>query len=145
MKNRKSIKEGIKYIKSIQRKDGSWKGSWGVCFTYAIWFGIEALAGIGEFASNSECSRKACEFLLTKQNADGGWGESFNSCVTMEYVQHPDGSQVVNTAWSVIALLIAKYPDRKYIQRGVEVCSFFFFIYLFINIYTFILSFPLSI
>jgi hypothetical protein len=22
-----------------QRGDGSWYGSWGVCFTYAIWFG----------------------------------------------------------------------------------------------------------
>ena len=28
---------------SIQRPDGSWYGSWGVCFTYGTWFGIEAL------------------------------------------------------------------------------------------------------
>lgn len=25
----------------IQRPDGSWYGSWGICFTYGTWFGIE--------------------------------------------------------------------------------------------------------
>ena len=30
-------------LKSIQRDDGSWYGSWGCCFTYAGWFGIEGL------------------------------------------------------------------------------------------------------
>lgn len=27
--------------KQIQRPDGSWYGSWGICFTYGTWFGIE--------------------------------------------------------------------------------------------------------
>ena len=31
-----------------QRPDGSWYGSWGVCFTYGTWFGIEGLIGAGE-------------------------------------------------------------------------------------------------
>ena len=30
---------GRKYILSMQRSDGSWYGNWGVCFTYAAWFG----------------------------------------------------------------------------------------------------------
>lgn len=29
-------------------------GSWGVCFTYGTWFGIEALAAMGESIHNSE-------------------------------------------------------------------------------------------
>ena len=28
-------------------------GSWGVCFTYGTWFGIEALAALGETFENS--------------------------------------------------------------------------------------------
>lgn len=32
---------------SIQRKDGSWEGLWGVCFTYGVWFGIEGLVDAG--------------------------------------------------------------------------------------------------
>ena len=62
--------------------------------------------------------RDACQFLLDKQNEDGGWGESFRSCVDMEYIPHPDGSQVVNTAWALLALQMAKHPNQKAIDRG---------------------------
>lgn len=101
---------------SIQRPDGSWYGNWGVCFTYATWFGAEALAAVGEGVANSpqvrpsftvlDCAtsparalgccpacphpkpphptspqaKQACAFLLSKQRADGGWGESYLSC-----------------------------------------------------------------
>lgn len=44
-------------LRSIQRKDGSWYGNWGVCFTYATWFGCEALAAMDEGVANSVCAR----------------------------------------------------------------------------------------
>ena len=71
---------GKKFIISIQRKDGSWYGSWGVCFTYGTWFGCEALAAMGETHDSCEAATKACMFLLEKQRKDGGWGESYLSC-----------------------------------------------------------------
>ena len=37
------IAAGRKFIKSIQRADGSWYGSGGCCFTYGTWFGVEGL------------------------------------------------------------------------------------------------------
>lgn len=40
-------------------------------------FSLESLALAGETYATSESSRKACEFLLGKQQVDGGWGESF--------------------------------------------------------------------
>lgn len=36
---KKSQGRGRQYILSMQRSDGSWYGNWGVCFTYAAWFG----------------------------------------------------------------------------------------------------------
>mgnify|MGYP001608981673 FL=1 len=45
--------------------------------SYATMFSPESLALAGETYSTSESARKACEFLLSKQQADGGWGESF--------------------------------------------------------------------
>lgn len=61
---------------------GGWYGSWGVCFTYATMFGLESLASVGETYSNSDVSRRACDFLLSKQREDGGWSESYKvSCV----------------------------------------------------------------
>src|SRR5579863_1456911 len=41
---KRSIKRGIQFILSQQRDDGSWYGSWAVCFTYGTWFAIEALS-----------------------------------------------------------------------------------------------------
>jgi lanosterol synthase len=35
------------------------------------------MASIGETYSNSKISRRGCEFLISKQRADGGWSESY--------------------------------------------------------------------
>jgi squalene cyclase len=53
-----------------------------VCFTYATFFGIKGLADAGRTYQNSLPIRKACNFLLSKQLATGGWGESYLSCQT---------------------------------------------------------------
>ena len=44
----RAIRRGRSFIKSIQRPDGSWYGSWGCCFTYGTWFGVEGLVLSGE-------------------------------------------------------------------------------------------------
>jgi lanosterol synthase len=71
----RSIDRGIQFIRQSQRDDGSWLGHWGVCFTYAAMFALEALAVAGETYDNSSRVKLACDFLLGKQKADGGWGE----------------------------------------------------------------------
>ena len=43
-----ALKRGNAFLRSIQRADGSWYGSWACCFTYAGWFGIEGLVDSGE-------------------------------------------------------------------------------------------------
>jgi lanosterol synthase len=72
----------VEYIKRAQYPDGSWYGSWGICFTYAGMFALESLASIGHTYSNSEYSRKGCEFLISKQRLDGGWSESYKVSVS---------------------------------------------------------------
>ena len=113
-----AIAGALKYIRRAQRSDGSWYGSWGICFTYATMFAIEAFASVGEYYANSKSVKKGCEFLIGKQREDGGWGESYKSCETGTYAQRE--SQVVMTAWAVIALLAADFPHKKPIERGVK-------------------------
>ncbi|KAI5478948.1 lanosterol synthase [Pseudohyphozyma bogoriensis] len=113
----RAINATFDFIKDEQRADGSWYGSWGVCFTYATMFAVESLSLAGETYENSESVKKACDFLLSKQMDDGGWGESFKSCESRVYV-HNVTSQVVNTAWAVLTLLHAHYPDPEPIKRG---------------------------
>jgi lanosterol synthase len=124
----------VQYIRDAQYPHGGWYGSWGICFTYAGMFALESLASIGEYYENSEFSRKGCDFLISKQREDGGWSESYRvspllphpthlthqACETATYVEHPSGSQVVMTAWAIIGLLEARYPDRARIEKGLK-------------------------
>lgn len=54
-------------------------GCWGVCFTNGTWFAVDALVACGRTLQNSPTLQKACQFLLSKQLPDGGWGESYLS------------------------------------------------------------------
>ena len=113
-----AVTGALRYIRKAQRSDGSWYGSWGICFTYATMFACEALASVGETYGNSGSVKKACEFLVGKQRKDGGWGESYRGCETGIYCERE--SQVVMTAWAVIALLAAEYDGKEVLERGVK-------------------------
>lgn len=117
---RYSIDNAIKYIKSVQNKnDGSWYGCWGVCFTYALMFALEALSTVGLSYTNSESVRRGCDFLISKQRPDGGWSETMKACETHTYVNGPD-SYVVQTAWALIGLILADYPNKNPIKKGIQ-------------------------
>ena len=120
----KSIRRGAGFIARKQRSDGSFYGSWAVCFCYGTWFGVEGLlaAGHGRYGDvggPSPAITKACLFLVSKQLPDGGWGEHFESCIKKEYISTTEG-QVINTAWAVLSLMAAAYPDRSVIDRGID-------------------------
>jgi lanosterol synthase len=114
---KKAKVDALKYIRRAQRADGSWYGSWGICFTYAAMFALESLASVGETYENSERVKRGCEFLLSKQMSDGGWGESYKSCELKRYVHH-EKSQVVQTAWACIALMESGYPEEAPLKKA---------------------------
>ena len=37
-----AMTKAVVYIRKAQREDGSWYGSWGICFTYAGMFALES-------------------------------------------------------------------------------------------------------
>lgn len=115
----KAIDDAIAYIENSQDEhDGLWYGSWGVCYTYAAMFAVEALETVGKSYKNSETVKRGLDFLISKQEHDGGWSESMKACETHTYV--PTGeSLVVQTSWAVIALLLGGYPDRVPIDRAI--------------------------
>ncbi|KAJ7035653.1 terpenoid cyclases/protein prenyltransferase alpha-alpha toroid [Mycena alexandri] len=114
----RTIKTAIVYLHECQKPEGGWVGSWGICFTYATQFALESLALVGETYATSASSRRACEFLIGKQRADGGWGESYKSCEVSAWVEHAD-TQVVQTCWAVMSLMYAHYPHAEPIERAV--------------------------
>lgn len=82
-------------------------------------FACESLQLVGETYANSSCARRACEFLLSHQREDGGWGESFKSCELEAWVDH-EQTQVVGTCWAALALMNAEYPHPKPIAKAVK-------------------------
>lgn len=121
-----AIRNGIDFILSQQSEDGSWYGSWAVCFTYGTWFAVEAISEALnsdiKFAQHDRMKLamdKAASFLISKQQADGGWGESFESCISKQYVQHQT-SQVINTSWALLSLMAMDYTDKAVIDKGIQ-------------------------
>mmetsp|Transcript_24283 Transcript_24283/g.36687 ORF Transcript_24283/g.36687 Transcript_24283/m.36687 type:complete len:945 (+) Transcript_24283:51-2885(+) len=118
-----AIAKGRSFLKSIQRPDGSWYGSWACCFCYGCWFGIEGLIKTGD-SFDSPAIKRACNFLISHQRKNGGWGEDFTSCYDKDYASRgmdaygDDGSGVVNTAWALLALSAAKCDNKDAIKRG---------------------------
>ena len=97
--------------------DGSWYGSWAVCFTYGTWFGVLGLIATGSTYETCPALRKAVEFLLSKQQANGGWGESYLSCEKKTYHELLDAEgnptpHLVNTGWATLALIASGQASR---------------------------------
>lgn len=116
----RAIFQAKAYIEGSQRPDGSWYGSWAICFTYGTFFALESLATVGQTYQTSARVQNACDWLATKQMRDGGWGEHYSSCEVGEYINH-EKSQVVNSSWALLALMSARYPHLDVIKRGIEV------------------------
>jgi lanosterol synthase len=114
----RAISRAARRLRGLQRRDGSWRGVWGVQFVYGTLFGIRGLMAAG--ASPADPSvRRACEWLLARQRADGGWGEDAAGCVRAEYAPHAT-SQVLHTAWALLALLEAEDPNERAIARAAK-------------------------
>jgi squalene/oxidosqualene cyclase-like protein len=113
-----AIQRGRLFLERSQRVDGSWEGSWGVCFTYGTWFGVLGLKA-ADAADDSRALRRACEFLRSHQRSDGSWGESAESCVRRYYVPSEHG-QAVMTSWATLALIAAGQGQSPAVRRAVE-------------------------
>ena len=109
-----AIQAGRRFIHSIQRSDGSWYGSWGVCFTYGTWFGIEGLIAAGE-NPKAPCIQKANQWLLSKQNKNGGWGESYVACVDKAYTADGTGEVSAFIFYFVEFIRSSSHPDIHFL------------------------------
>lgn len=114
-----AIDDAIAFIVKAQQDDGSWYGAWGVCYTYAGMFALEALDTVNRHYDNDAVVMKGCDFLISKQLPDGGWLELMKGCETHSYI-NSERSLVVQTAWALIGLVLARYPDREPLDRAAK-------------------------
>jgi squalene/oxidosqualene cyclase-like protein len=112
-----ALLDGTRFLLSQQREDGSFEGSWGICFTYGTMFGIEGLRA-GGLSIHDEQVLRAATFLKKQQLPDGGWGELPESSLRRQYV-HAECGQAVMTSWALLGLLAAGQAESTTVQRGV--------------------------
>ena len=99
------LERAYKYIRDEQEEDGPWFGRWGVNYIYGTGAVLPALEAIGEDMGQPYI-RRAVDWTLSHQNADGGWGESCGSYV--DYSLRGKGpSTASQTAWAILTLLAA--------------------------------------
>ena len=112
----RALERADAWLRRTQAQDGSWRGVWGVQYIYGTFFGIRGLIAGGARPADPAL-RAACQWLLDRQREDGGWGEHHSGCLNGKYVAHNE-SQVIQTAWALIALLEAEDEHWSAIARG---------------------------
>ena len=113
---RRSIMRGVAFLRKAQRPDGSFEGSWAVCFTYGTWFGVSGLVA-GGAAKDDPALARARTYLLRKQRADGSWAEAGDSCREHRWIDGRVG-HVVQTSWALMALVRAGHTDDEPLHRA---------------------------
>jgi lanosterol synthase len=114
----RAIERGRDFLTHAQRADGSWEGSWGVCFTYGTWFGTWGLAASGVLPGDQRL-KAAARFLRERQRPDGGWSETLESCRRRSYTEG-SSSHAVMTSWALLALAAAGEAHSDTVRRGVS-------------------------
>ncbi|KAM3373089.1 hypothetical protein ACQJBY_019811 [Aegilops geniculata] len=107
----KCIRDATQFIENNQKNDGSWYGTWAIYFTYGTMFAVRGLVATGRTYDNSYPIRKACTFLLSKQQSTGGWGESYLYSHNEDYVDSHKPN-VLNTSFAMLALIYAGQVER---------------------------------
>jgi squalene-hopene/tetraprenyl-beta-curcumene cyclase len=115
----KAVADGVAYLRRTQLAEGSWYGRWGLNYIYGTWSVLCALnaAGVGH---QDPMMRKAVDWLVSIQNADGGWGEDAVS-YRLDYKGFEDAPTTASqTAWALLGLMAAGEVGNPAVLRGVE-------------------------
>jgi squalene-hopene/tetraprenyl-beta-curcumene cyclase len=112
-------KRSLDYILRGQERDGSWYGRWGLNYIYGTWTALCALNAAGLPLTDSRIQR-AADWLISIQNADGGWGEGGES-YKLDYRGYEAApSTASQTSWALLGLMAAGFVDHPAVAKGVK-------------------------
>jgi squalene-hopene/tetraprenyl-beta-curcumene cyclase len=117
--HRGALERALAYLRKEQEPDGAWFGRWGTNYLYGTWSVLTAVAQAG-LGPTDPAVRRAVRWLLSKQNVDGGWGESNDSYADRSLAGGPADSNPYQTAWALLALLASGEEGTEPVRRGIE-------------------------
>lgn len=113
------VKQAVDYLRSEQEKEGCWFGRWGVNYIYGTGLVLPALKAAGVNMA-SDYVVKAANWLVSKQNEDGGWGETCASYMD-ESLRGKGNSTPSQTGWALMGLLALENSSfDEAICRGID-------------------------
>jgi squalene-hopene/tetraprenyl-beta-curcumene cyclase len=114
-----AVAAGIAYLRKTQLAEGSWYGRWGLNYIYGTWSVLCAL-NAASVDHADPMVRKAAQWLLSIQNADGGWGEDATS-YRLDYKGFEGAPTTASqTAWALLGLMAAGEVGHPAVARGIE-------------------------
>jgi len=122
-----AVNRAIAYLEREQEPEGCWFGRWGVNYIYGTSGVLTALALIAPQAQHRAIAQGAA-WLVSCQNADGGWGETCRSYDDPS-LKGQGNSTPSQTAWALLGLMAAGQATGTYakaaLKRGVAylLCS----------------------
>jgi squalene-hopene/tetraprenyl-beta-curcumene cyclase len=118
-RNSPAVSAAVDYLKRTQLAEGSWYGRWGMNYIYGTWSVLCALNAAG-IDHRSTVMRKAAAWLVSIQNADGGWGEDGSSYKLNYRAYEPAPSTASQTAWALLGLMATGDVDVPAVERGIK-------------------------
>jgi squalene-hopene/tetraprenyl-beta-curcumene cyclase len=116
------VQRAIAYLLQEQSADGSWFGRWGVNYIYGTSGVLTALSLIAPIDCQTQINRGAA-WLVSCQNADGGWGET---CASYDdsSLKGKGISTASQTSWALLGIMAAmeaiKFTGETTVERGIE-------------------------
>lgn len=113
-----AVDRAVDYLRRTQEADGSWFGRWGVNYVYGTWLALSGLAQVG-VSNDDPLMINGANWLLSYQQASGGWGESADSYEdpSLRGQGNPTASQ---TAWGILGLIAAGHAQHPAVARAVR-------------------------
>ena len=108
----------LDFLRREQESVGAWYGRWGTNYIYGTW---SVLAAFAVTAGPADAPRiaQAVAWLKSRQNADGGWGESCASYWDGGCLARNNASTACQTAWALLGLMEAGAGDCIEVRRGI--------------------------
>ncbi len=109
---------GLEFLKKNQEPEGPWWGRWGVNYLYGTWSVLCGLSAIGE-DMEAPYVKKAVNWIKSRQNIDGGWGETCESYHDPSLAGMGE-STASQTSWALLGLMAAGEVNCATVVRGIQ-------------------------
>jgi squalene-hopene/tetraprenyl-beta-curcumene cyclase len=113
-----AAERALEFLKREQEPEGPWWGRWGVNYLYGTWSVLCGLEAIGEDMTQPYI-RKAVNWIKSRQNNDGGWGEVCESYFDRS-LMGCGPSTASQTGWALLSLFAAGEAQSKSAAMGIK-------------------------